>query len=293
MYEKIETCPSCNSKEFTNHMICDDHSLTKESFAIMKCLNCGLLVTSPRPDQASIGKYYQFEDYISHTDKANNLTNWLYKLVRTYTIKKKAQLLDSLTEKKSLLDYGCGTGQLLQYMKEQDWKIAGIEPDDNARSIAAKNTEQEIYNDVDALPKKKYGVITLWHVLEHVHDINGTIQKLAKHLSKKSRMVIALPNYESYDQRFYKQYWAGYDVPRHLYHFNQQTIEELMKYNDFKLVDKKPMKFDSFYVSLLSDKYKSGKSNLIKAFFIGLLSNRWAKKNNGNYSSIIYIFKKV
>lgn len=293
MYEKIELCPSCHSKDFVNHLICDDYSLTQESFAIMKCSNCGLLLTSPRPDKKSIGKYYQFDDYISHTDKANNLTNYIYKLVRNYTIKGKAKLLESLAQKKSILDYGCGTGQMLQYLKEQDWQVTGIEPDPSARKIASDNTSESIYSLLDDLPSKKYGIITLWHVLEHVHDINETLQKLRNHLSSNSYLVVALPNHDSYDQRFYKKYWAAYDVPRHLYHFNQQTIKDLMKYNSFKLVDTKPMKFDSFYVSLLSEKYKSGKNKFLKAFLIGLLSNRWAKKNNGNYSSIIYIFKKA
>ncbi|PIB37007.1 methyltransferase [Reichenbachiella sp. 5M10] len=293
MYEKIETCPSCNSKEFTNHLICDDHSLTKESFAIMKCNNCNLLFTSPRPNQKSIGRYYAFDDYISHTDKANNLTNRIYKLVRNYTIKTKYKLLDRLSENKTILDIGCGTGQLLQHLKEKNWTVTGIEPDPSARAIAIQHLKENIYQDYQELPNKKYGIISLWHVLEHVHDINGTLQKIRTHLSKKSRLVIALPNCDSYDQRFYKNHWAAYDVPRHLYHFNQQTITELMKYNAFELVETIPMKFDSFYVSLLSEKYKRGKSNYLKSFVIGLLSNRWASKNNNNYSSIIYIFKKV
>ncbi|MCV9388327.1 class I SAM-dependent methyltransferase [Reichenbachiella ulvae] len=293
MYEKIEICPSCNSKDFSNHLICDDHSLTKESFAIMKCQNCGLLVTSPRPDKDSIGKYYQFDDYISHTDKANNLTNWLYKIVRQYTIKQKTKMLSALVEKKNILDYGCGTGQLLEHLKEDEWTVTGIEPDPRARELAIQKTKADIHSSLAELGKKKFDIITLWHVLEHVHDLNDTIDQLAMHLPKKSHMVIALPNYESYDQRFYKEYWAGYDVPRHLYHFNQQTIKELMKYHSFKLVKTKPMKFDSFYVSLLSEKYKNGKAKLLKAFLIGLLSNRWARKHQGNYSSIIYIFKKV
>ncbi|MBU2914656.1 class I SAM-dependent methyltransferase [Reichenbachiella agariperforans] len=293
MYEKIDSCPSCNYQEFTNHIICDDHSLTHESFAIMKCKNCELLITSPRPSKGAIGKYYQFEDYISHTNKATNPVNWIYKLVRNHTINTKFKLIQSLSDKETILDYGCGTAQLLKYIKEQGWKVTGIEPDQNARTIAQKNIGDTVFENIDKLPAKKYGIISLWHVLEHVHDINETLQALKQHLSKKSRLIVAVPNSASYDQRFYKKHWAAYDVPRHLYHFNQETITALMKYNGYKLEATHPMKFDSFYVSLLSEKYKTGQSNYFKAFCIGLLSNRWAKKNNHNYSSIIYIFKKV
>ncbi|UXP33425.1 class I SAM-dependent methyltransferase [Reichenbachiella agarivorans] len=293
MYEKIDSCPSCNSKEFVNHLICDDYSLTGESFAIMKCSNCQLLLTNPRPSKQSIGKYYQFKDYISHTNKGTNLTNQIYKVVRNYTIRSKSKLLDRLADKKSILDIGCGTGQLLSYLQANDWKVTGIEPDELARKQAINEIGNHVHEELRDLPKGKYGIITMWHVLEHVHDINDTLQIIRNLLSKQSRLVIALPNSDSYDQRFYKKHWAAYDIPRHLYHFNQATIKELMKYNSFELVETLPMKFDSFYVSLLSEKYKNGKSNYIKSFFIGLLSNRWARKNNNNYSSLIYVFKKV
>ncbi|SMD34797.1 Methyltransferase domain-containing protein [Reichenbachiella faecimaris] len=294
MYEKVEFCPSCNSKEFNNHIICDDHSVSQESFAIVKCNNCGLLVTSPRPDIASIGQYYESTDYISHTNKANNLINWVYKIARSYTLRRKFKLITRFASKKSILDYGCGTGHLLEYIqRKKGWKTVGVEPDEMARTLAISDHDLNVVGALADLPDKRFGVITLWHVLEHVHDLNDTIQTLRKLLSKKGRLIIAVPNPESLDQQIYKQHWAAYDVPRHLYHFTQSTIKELMKYNKFTLEEIRPMMLDAYYVSMLSEKHKFGKVNYLKSFINGCKSNTWASKNNKNYSSLIYIFKKA
>lgn len=293
MYEKIDTCPSCQSKELTNYIICDDYSVSQESFAIMQCKNCELLLTSPRPDQQSIGKYYQSKDYISHTNQANNLTNSIYKIARSFSLRRKFKLVDRLAEKNTILDYGCGTGEFLGLFQEAGWNTYGVEPDDKARQIAIEDKKLEVHPDIIALPKKKFGIITLWHVLEHVHDLDGTLKELKDKLSKKGKLIIAVPNHDSYDRKFYKKYWAAYDVPRHLYHFNQLTIKNLLQYYKFKLIETKPMKLDAYYVSLLSEQHKKSKIKYIKAVLIGWLSNRWAKKNNQNYSSIIYIFEKA
>lgn len=294
MYEKVESCPSCNSKDFTNHIICDDHSVTKESFAIMKCTNCGLLVTSPRPDKNSIGSYYKSEDYISHTNQANSFINQIYKIARNYTLREKFKLINNLASKQSILDYGCGTGHLLNYIQNKKrWKTIGVEPDEMARTIAISDYDLNVVGSLEDLPDKKFGIITLWHVLEHIHDINETIQSLIKHLSKNGRLIVAVPNFESLDQQIYKQYWAAYDVPRHLYHFNQLTIKELMKYNKLTLEKVIPMKLDAYYVCMLSEKHKFGKINYFKSILNGWKSNTWARKNNKNYSSLIYIFNKA
>jgi predicted SAM-dependent methyltransferase len=103
---------------------------------------------------------------------------------------------------------------------------------------------------------------------------------------------IALPNHKSWDTQYYKKQWAAWDVPRHLYHFSMDTFSNLAKKHGFKIVEILPMKFDAFYVSLLSEKYRTNKMNYIKALFQGMKSNRWAKKNNNNYSSLIYVLRK-
>ncbi|MEP1780215.1 class I SAM-dependent methyltransferase [Reichenbachiella sp.] len=260
----------------------------------MKCTNCGLLVTSPRPDKNSIGSYYKSEDYISHTNQANSFINQIYKIARNYTLREKFKLINNLASKQSILDYGCGTGHLLNYIQNKKrWKTIGVEPDEMARTIAISDYDLNVVGSLEDLPDKKFGIITLWHVLEHIHDINETIQSLIKHLSKNGRLIVAVPNFESLDQQIYKQYWAAYDVPRHLYHFNQLTIKELMKYNKLTLEKVIPMKLDAYYVCMLSEKHKFGKINYFKSILNGWKSNTWARKNNKNYSSMIYIFNKA
>ena len=293
MYERIDICPCCNSKDFENYIICDDYSVSKESFAITKCKNCGLLITSPRPDVHSIGTYYESKDYISHTNKANGLLNFIYKKVRNQTLRNKFQLIDKLTLKKKILDYGCGTGEWLNYNKQKGWKTLGIEPNPKAKEHAINQYGLEVYSDIQSIPNKKFSIITLWHVLEHVHDLNKLLHELHSKLSKKGKLIIAVPNHDCYDRKFYKEYWAAYDVPRHLYHFNQQTLLELSTFHNFKLERTIPMKFDSYYVSMLSEKNKTRSHNYIKSIIIGWLSNRWAKKNENNYSSLTYIFSKT
>lgn len=291
MYEKVEHCPVCHSSNFTSHIICEDYTVSHESFAIMKCTNCNFLLTSPRPDITDIGKYYESKDYISHTDSSTNLTHLLYKVARNFTLRTKERLLNNYSHKKRLLDYGCGTGDFLVHMNKSGWKTTGIEPNSSARSIA-QSKDLAIYESLETLvPDKKFHMITLWHVLEHIHHLEQTILSIKKLLAKEGKLVIAVPNHESLDRQIYQEHWAAYDVPRHLYHFNQLTINDLLKYQGFTLEATIPMKLDAYYVSLLSERYKTGKTNYLRAFINGWKSNRWASKNNNNYSSLIYIFK--
>lgn len=293
MYEKLEVCPSCKFTEFKNELIVTDYLVTGESFALVKCKKCQLLFTNPRPEPINISKYYESEDYISHQNKGTNLTNIIYKLVRRITLKKKCKLISKYQESGSIMDFGCGTGDFLLTCKKAGWQVTGVEVDEGARSLAAKKIESEnIFASTENIKKnQKFDVITAWHVLEHVHELKPTIKLLKKRLKKDGTMIIAVPNYLSYDSNYYKEFWAGYDVPRHLYHFSKQSFSYLMSKARLSLIDIRPMRFDSYYVSLLSEKYKKGKSNFFKAFIMGYRSNSQAEKT-GNFSSLIYVLKK-
>lgn len=293
MYEKLEVCPSCKFTEFKNELIVTDYLVTQESFALVKCKKCQLLFTNPRPELNNLSKYYQSEDYISHKNKGTNLTNIIYKMVRKYTLIKKAKLIRQYQNEGSLLDFGCGTGDFLSKCKSLGWEVNGIEIDEGARSIAAKKISKDnVFTSIDDIKKnKKYDVITAWHVLEHVYDLKQTIKSLKKKLNKEGTLIIAVPNYLSYDSTYYKEFWAGYDVPRHLYHFSKQSFSYLMSKARLSLIDIRPMRFDAYYVSLLSEKYKSGSSSFMKAFIKGYQSNSKAEKT-GNFSSLIYVLKK-
>ncbi len=289
MYEKLEECPICSNKRFDNFLICDDYSVSKESFALVKCTKCSLILTNPRPKKEAIGKYYQSDHYISHTNKANSLTNFLYKAVRYYTTRQKVQLIKKLNRHVGkVLDYGCGTGDFLTACKNKKWKVQGVEPDDKARLIAEQKSLTDIHSNIAQI-NEKFDVITAWHVVEHISDLVTTIKTLKKKLKDGGFFVIALPNHMSHDALSYQDKWAAYDVPRHLYHFNRTSMQHFAK--KFKLTIKEvlPMKFDAYYISMLSEKYKRG--NLFRALKTGLKSNNLASKN-GEYASLIYILKK-
>jgi len=287
----IKKCPVCGSSMFAKFLDSRDFFLASEEFKIDICTNCGFKFTNPRPDKKALGKYYESIDYISHSNINKGIINKLYRFVRQYTIKNKIRLITKFVNEGNVLDIGCGSGEFLNELKKQNWNVTGIEPNESARKFAAENYGINALeeNDLNNLEKNSFDVITLWHVLEHVFDIEERILQIKKVLSKKGILVIALPNPDSLDAKIYGKYWAAYDLPRHLYHFNKATVERLFNKYGFSIIKLKPMFFDSFYVSMLSEKYKTGKVNYPKAFFNGLKSNLFAAFNNKNYSSIIYI----
>lgn len=294
MYEKLSECPVCSASNLRNHMVVKDHSVSKESFNIMVCDNCNFHFTNPRPSEDEIGKYYDSEEYISHTDQANSPINLIYKIARQYALRSKKKLINSVAKDKKgrILDYGCGTGYFLETMKSDDWKTYGIEPNDKARAIATQKVKVKRSIDELDLKNKKFDIITLWHVLEHIHDLNSTIKSLKTILKEKGKIIIAVPNIESYEESIFGEEWAAYDVPRHLYHFSQETMKTLMLKHGLKIKKTYPMKLDAYYISLLSNKYKFAKNKFINSFITGYKSNTYASKNKNNYSSLIYIIKK-
>ncbi len=293
MLIELKICPVCSGTELSNHLSIKDHSISGEVFNTSVCKSCSFKFTNPMPSEETIGRYYQSENYISHSDTNKGIINKLYHLVRKQSLKSKIALINSNTSKKGmLLDIGCGTGYFLQTCKEDGWKIEGMEPDPLARALAEKNTSQKLHTDLFAIQEtNKYDVITLWHVLEHVHKLNESIQHIHKLLKENGTLIIAVPNCLSYDAVTYSTNWAAYDVPRHLYHFTPKDMDILLTKHNFTNTVTKPMLFDSFYVSMLSDKYKYGKTNYFRAFLNGFKSNQKAK-TTGNYSSLIYVFKK-
>ena len=270
-------------------MCCRDYTVSNEDYELLTNKKYDMLVTSPVPED--LDSYYKSEDYISHTNSRKTLIDKVYHRVRKYTIEKKVTLINSFnTEGKNLLDVGAGTGDFLVACKNNGWNASGIEPSLDARKIAS-DKKIELNEDLFLLQEKSYDVITLWHVLEHVINLEDYIVQLKRLLKEDGVLVIAVPNYKSYDAMYYKEYWAAFDVPRHLWHFSQKSISKLFQEVNMKVIQTKPMKFDSYYVSLLSEKYKSGSINPLKAFYVGFRSNLKAKKTT-EYSSLIYMLKK-
>ena len=289
---EIRECPVCKNSTLTSITSARDYTVSHETFSIIQCTSCQLAITSPRPENQDLDKYYQSEEYISHTGKSSGGIGIIYRIARVLSLYNKERLLNKYTSKNSLIDFGCGTGDFLNTAKKKGWIIYGVEPSSIARKKAEVITDTKIVESLDSLPPIKVTAITAWHVLEHVPDIQQTIKKLCSHLSSKGILVIAVPNYQSPDSVYYDNLWAGYDVPRHLWHFSKKSISQLLIENNLKLIDIKPMKLDAFYISLLSEKYRNKNKvtviTLIKAFLAGLRSNLKASTST-NYSSLIYI----
>ena len=270
-----------------------DHSVSGENFDLLYNDDLQMLETFPQPSPESLPSYYKSEDYISHTDATRNAFEKCYHVVKGIALKRKLKLVNSISiDKINLLDVGCGTGDFLKVAQDYGWNISGIEPNKKARSIANKKTNNSVF-ETDQLSRfetHSFDVITLWHVLEHLPDLEKHFELFKNLLKPNGALVIAVPNYKSYDAQFYKEFWAAYDAPRHLWHFSQQSIKLLGMKFKMDLVDIAPMKFDAFYVSLLSEKYKSGKMDFWKGFWKGWRSNRKAQRS-GEYSSLIYVLK--
>ncbi|MBT8395111.1 MAG: class I SAM-dependent methyltransferase [Flavobacteriaceae bacterium] len=270
-----------------------DHSVSSDYFELLVNEEFGFLETYPQPSADKLPEYYKSEDYISHTDSKRNLMEKVYHVIRYISLKRKMKLLNSFQlEEKNLLDVGCGTGDFLQITQQNNWTVSGIELNEAARQIANSKTNNSVYNIEQLLefPKHSFDVITLWHVLEHLPNLEEHVSILKSLLKENGTLIIAVPNYKSFDAKYYKNFWAAFDAPRHLWHFNQESISKLFSKVNMKVVETHPMKFDSYYVSLLSEKYKSGWMNIFNAFRIGFTSNIKAKRS-GEYSSLIYIIE--
>ena len=291
---KVKKCPICNGVRFTHKMLCKDHTTSKKNFNVVSCETCGFTLTNPRPNSKDLPLYYISDKYISHTNNSQGIFNWLYQKVRIIAVGKKIKLLKSFKSRGCHLDIGCGTGEFLNACKKTGLKTKGIEPSEIARKKAIKNYKLDISDDTDLSKYKnhEFGSISMWHVLEHIEDLKETVQELDRILKKDGKLFIAVPNHKCWDAKYYKEYWAAWDVPIHLWHFSKSSIQNLFENSNLKLIKTKPMIFDSFYVSLMSEEFKFGKKNYIKGFFIGIISNLHGFFTKKGYSSTIYIFEK-
>ena len=296
------------------YISCKDYLVSRETFDLFLDENLDLLITEPVPKDLS--KYYQSERYISHTDSKRRIVDILYQMVKQYRLRQKLKLVNSFTKNilqwndtafknqkvndkttKKLLDMGCGTGDFLKICHQNNWNVTGIEPNKNAREKLFKKIKHplKIYKDIEDLIQNidkdtRYNAITLWHVLEHMPGLDETIFQLKQLLHPEGTLFIAVPNFKSYDADYYKTFWAAYDVPRHLWHFSQTAVQRLFFFQNMKVIKTLPMKFDAYYISLLSEKNKRGKNHFLRAFYKGFISNLKAKKTR-EYSALTYVIK--
>ncbi|MCZ2223987.1 MAG: class I SAM-dependent methyltransferase [Chitinophagales bacterium] len=291
------SCPCCNGFDIQEVLLVQDYTVSKETFPVWQCNSCSIRFTQDIPDENSISPYYKSVDYISHSDTNEGIINKLYHTIRKFTLKSKRALIEQQTKikKGNLLDIGAGTGAFVNVMQDAGWQVKGLESDETARKIAFQkfNYNFQLANTLYNLEKEQYDAITLWHVLEHVHDLHGYMQKFYELLKPNGKLFIAVPNYTSADAIMYKKYWAAYDVPRHLYHFSPNSIDFLAKKYNFLITAYKAMWFDSFYISMLSEKYQTGQENFLMAVINGCISNFKTLFDVKRCSSIIYVLQKI
>lgn len=293
---EINECLACGKTKFSHVSDVKDHSISHENFKINECLNCGLRITQPMPPESKIGYYYKSEKYISHSDNKSGLINYLYHLVRNWMLAYKYRLCLSYGSGKTLLDVGSGTGYFPHFMKNKGFDVMGIEVDENARKFSQDKFGLDVRTPDDLLNKKidkKFGFITLWHVLEHLYDPGRYLDVLLDTLEQEGTILIAVPNYGSFDGHYFQAFWAAYDVPRHLWHFTPLSMQKLVSKHGLKIVSKKAMPFDPFYNSLLSAGYRKESFPLWKGFWVGINSFITGAFQVDKASSIIYILKRI
>ncbi|MGO3182987.1 MAG: class I SAM-dependent methyltransferase [Aequorivita sp.] len=279
------------SDQLKTYLKTKDYLVSDEVFELVYDPDLDMLKTFPQPDVENLPTYYESQDYISHTDEKRGLMSSLYQTVKKWSLQKKTKLIfEQNSGVGTLLDVGAGTGEFLKVAKEKGWEVQGMEPNKSASNLSTEKGI-ELKSSLTDFRGSQFDVVTLWHVLEHIPNLEETIAQLSDLVKPNGTLIIAVPNFKSYDAKYYKEFWAAFDVPRHLWHFSKTSMEKLFS-NRFTLEKREPMIFDSFYVSLLSEKYKTGSKFSLKAFWIGLRSNLKANRSK-EYSSHIYCFRKA
>lgn len=289
-------CPLCNSTQIGPSLATEDYSISKEPFEIYDCQSCSFRFTQHIPTPEKIGPYYQSEVYISHSDTKEGLVNSLYHTAREWMLQRKRKLVQSLTKGKTLLDIGSGTGYFLDQMQQNGYQVYGVEIDAAARKATQEKFGIKVAEPMSLLKGQlptKVEVITLWHVLEHLHDLEGYMNSMHRQLTDDGIVLIAVPNHTAYDATYYKKHWAAYDVPRHLWHFTPATIEKLAQKTGFQVVTQKRLPLDPFYNALLSEQYLGNSLALVRGGIIGGIALLNSFLDASRTTSPIYVLRKI
>jgi SAM-dependent methyltransferase len=291
-YLKRTNCPSCGLKKQDPYLIAPDFRFSHRDFPLVTCSSCGLIYTALVPASEDIGAFYKADSYDSHRIDNRSLISRVYRLVRKWNVRNKIKLVRSFTSKGLVVDYGCGLGHLVAEMENKGMNVRGFEIDEDVRKLSSDilNIEVKSLSDFSTLNDSSVDVLMMWHVLEHVYDLRDDFQQIVDKVKKKGVFLIAVPNCRAYDAQFYKKHWEAYDVPRHLYHFDKESIDVFTSSYGLTRESIIPMRFDSYYVSMRSEKNIKGGGFIPRGVWKGFLSNLLAYKYG--YSSHIYVYRK-
>jgi 2-polyprenyl-3-methyl-5-hydroxy-6-metoxy-1,4-benzoquinol methylase len=291
----IESCLVCGNSDQTDQMTVTDHLVSKDDFTLVKCPKCQFRYISDPPSAAGAYRFYDTEEYVEHSDNAEGIVNRVYHYARQWMLKYKYRLLESHGAKRKLLDFGTGTGYFIQAMKSKGYDVRGIEISEKARSFGIKNFALQLFAP-DRLYDKDfeggYGYITFWHVLEHVYEPHMVLQRLKELMADDGVMIVALPNYKCLEAKYYKGYWNGYDVPRHLWHFTKDSFISYMNGQGFKLIKTSRLPLDPYYNCLISESYRNKSWFYLFIPLLATISLIRGYFDIDKASSIVYHYKK-
>ena len=291
-----DCCPICGGHLLHKEFPAVDRLVSQDTFDVWLCDQCGFRFTQDVPDEQEIGKYYESPDYISHSDTEKGLMNHLYHLARRLMLTAKAGHVTRATGLRQgwLLDIGSGTGYFAHLMTEWGWTVRAIEKSPQARQFAQERFGLKSDGDEAfvTLEDKSFDCITLWHVLEHLQNLDEMGENLNRWLKDEGAVLIAVPNHLSTDARHYGAHWAAWDVPRHLWHFSQTTMQLFAQKHGFKLIKTIPMPLDGFYVSMLTEQRLGHSMSFLRGLWQGCLAwvSSWGHKERS--SSLIFVLKK-
>lgn len=288
-------CPLCSSDRIAFYLKCTDNLVSRAEFDVWTCSSCRFVFTREHPDEQSINRYYESDDYISHHDNAEGFLNRVYLTARNIMLRRKRKIVENACgqRKGKILDIGCGTGYFAATMKKGGWEVTGIEPDIKARDFASGQFGLDVKSPglISELPSGSFDCITMWHVLEHLHDPSGYAAEIKRLLKPGGLCLSALPNCSSFDAKHYRESWAAYDVPRHLWHFIPETFRIFAEKNGFRITGIRSLPLDVFYISILSEKNKGSHLPFAKGIIKGLLFSLRSVFNKKRSSSLIYFLK--
>ena len=296
IYQDFNSCPLCGAYGQTPYADCTDFTVSRESYILMRCPECGMVYTSNPPKECDTSKYDKLDLKLKLGDSPAGLIHKLYYYIRLRMLSRKAHIVESQSYRTggSLLNYGAKTGYFSHKMERRGWKVTSIEKYHEERLFSLEMFHHRMFDvpEMDRLHPETFDVITLWHVFEHCYDPNGLLDKFYKLLRPTGILIMACPNIRSTDAMHYGPYWAAYDVPRHLWHFNTTSLSELAHKHGFTLMHRERMPFDCFYISILSEKHKRHKMAFLRGILYGFHCWLVSLAHPDSSSSMVYVFRK-